>query len=371
MRDGTILRADVYRPDRGGPYPVLVRRTPFGKRWSYQAFVKAGYIVVSQDVRGRYESEGTFKSFFTARELTHDAEDGYDTVEWAAKLPNSDGKVGTFGISYEAYVQWRLAPLRPPSLVAMSACSIMAHFDNEHGAFRPLNLGFTNDLASGMRRRANRPGVHKKDEALRLWNEGESEKWINWLPWLELPREIFEDETEAVHYWMNNPHIDPWRHDEGCKAITVPNLDIVGWYDHAHGNMLLYQTMVKEAKSEIARKGSRLIIGPWTHWTLGRGSVGDMDFGSDAKLDITALRIRWFDYWLKGIHNDADKDSKVRIFVMGDNKWRDEKHWPLKRAGEKTLFITSDGHANNASGGAMLIAEKPQSFGMDTYDYDP
>ena len=331
MRDGTILRADVHRPDRGGPYPVLVQRTPYGKGGSFNRFVKAGYIVVSQDIRGRHKSEGKYKSYFTPRQSTQDAEDGYDTIEWASRLPDSNGKVGTFGNSYEALLQWRLAPLRPPSLMAMSACTIMAHFDNEQGAFRPMFLDFMIDHAPDMRRRANRPGVHTIQEALRLWTTGESEKWVNWLLWLELPREVFEDETEAVKYWLNNPYVDPWRHDEGCKAITVPNLDVVGWYDHANGNMLLFRTMVKEAKSEVARKGSHLIIGPWTH-AIGRRKVGDIDFGSDAALDITALRIRWFDYWLKGIQNGVDKDPPVRIFVMGENKWQNERHWPLERS---------------------------------------
>jgi putative CocE/NonD family hydrolase len=371
MRDGTILRADVYRPDCGGPYPVLVQRTPYGKdRRNFDRFVKAGYIVVCQDSRGRYESEGTYKSYFTPRELTHDAEDGYDTVEWAARVPGSNGKVGTFGTSYGAIFQWRLASLRPPSLCAMSACSIMAHFDNEHGAFRPMFLDFSNVDAPDMRRRAKRPGVHTVIEARALWHQGESEKWLNWLPWLELPREVFEDETEAVRYWLKHQHIDPWRHDETCREIVVPNLDVVGWYDHAHGNMLLYQTMAKEAKSEIARKGSRLTIGPWTH-SLGRRYVGDMDFGSNAELNITLLRIRWFDYWLKGVSNGVDKDSPVRIFVMGDNEWRDEESWPLSRAEEKVFYIASDSRANSAGGDGRLIVEKPGSSGSDNYNYDP
>ena len=176
MRDGTILRVDVHRPDRGGPYPVLVRQGPLGKSGKFSKFVEAGYIVVSQDMRGHGESEGARKSIFTPRELTHDAEDGYDTIEWAAKLPNADGRVGTFGYSYEALLQWRLAPLRPPSLAAMSARSIMAHFDNEHGAFRPWWLGFSVSNARIMRDRADRPGVHTKNEAVRLWDEEEKDK---------------------------------------------------------------------------------------------------------------------------------------------------------------------------------------------------
>jgi putative CocE/NonD family hydrolase len=370
MRDGTILRADVHRPDRGGPYPVLVRRTRNDKYKEFNMFVTAGYIVVNQDVRGCFRSEGTFRGIFTPREMTHDAEDGYDTVEWAARLPNSTGKVGTFGTSYEAYVQWRLAPLRPPSLMAMSACSIMAHFDNEHGAFRPLLLDFYNLLSPEMRRRADRPGVHTRTEASVLWAQGESEKWIHWLPWLDLPREIFEDETEAVRYWLENPQSDPWRHDESCKDITVPNLDVVGWYDHANGNMLLSQTMFKEAGSEVARKGSRLIVGPWTH-ALGRRYVGDMDFGAAAELSINDLCIQWFDYWLKGIPNGFASGLRVRLFVMGDNIWRDEEHWPLERTREKAFFIASDGQANSAGGDGRLIGEEPPSPGTDRYVYDP
>ena len=156
MRDGVILRADVHRPDQGGPYPVLVQRTPYGKSGNFDRFVKAGYIVVSQDVRGRYESEGKYESFY--RFKTHDAEDGYDTVEWAAKLPNSTGKVGTFGTSASAFLQWRLAPLHPPSLVAMSACSIPAQiwYGENPCTIRPgFRLEYLAMMAVDMRRREN------------------------------------------------------------------------------------------------------------------------------------------------------------------------------------------------------------------------
>src|SRR5437764_1444143 len=111
-RDGVVLRADVYRPAEGGPRPVLLERTPYGKQGLHpEALVKAGYIVVCQDARGRYSSDGKFESFY--RNETHDAVDGYDTVEWAAQLPGSTGKVGTFGASYNAFLQWRLASLTP------------------------------------------------------------------------------------------------------------------------------------------------------------------------------------------------------------------------------------------------------------------
>jgi len=180
MRDGVILRADVYRPDRGGPYPVLLRRTPYGKSGNFDRFVKAGYIVVSQDVRGCFESEGKWEFLKVGR---HDAEDGYDTVEWAAKLPGSNHKVGTFGGSALAGQQWLLSPLRPPSLVAMSAHSVTArrHDQEPTATIRPYVFlrALVTRYAPEMRRRANRPGVHTRWEALRLWEQGESQKWVN------------------------------------------------------------------------------------------------------------------------------------------------------------------------------------------------
>ncbi|MGE5279369.1 MAG: CocE/NonD family hydrolase, partial [Deltaproteobacteria bacterium] len=369
MRDGTILRADIYRPDRGGPYPVLVQRTPYGKWGDFSRFVKAGYIVVSQDVRGRFDSEGEFDSFWKLK--THDAEDGYDTVEWAARLPGSTGKVGTFGASWPANQQWRLAPLVPPSLVAMAAFSVPARiWDGEKPCtMRPWALEWLTGFAVELRRHENVPGVNTRWEYNRLLPK-ELQKWTYWLPWADLPSDFFGRETQSLTSWLKDPHVDPWRLQEGCRDISVPNLDIVGWYDYANGDMLLFRTMVKDAKTEVARKGSRLIIGPWSHNNTHR-SYGNIDFGPNAALDRDAVKIRWFDYWLKGKQNGVEKDSPVRIFVMGDNAWRDELHWPLQRTQDKSLFIDSAGSANTPHGNGRLLVERPGSASIDTYIYDP
>jgi len=367
MRDGVVLRADVNRPDRGGPYPVLVVRTPYGKGGKFTPYVKAGYIVVCQDARGRYASQGKWESFL--RFQTHDAEDGYDTVEWAAKLPGSNGKVGTFGASYNGFLQWRLAPLRPPALVAMSAQTIPARYTDLEGpgTIRPGRRmhWWVTSMSPDVRRRAKRPGTHTKAETRKLWVAGESKKWLYFLPWLDLPREAFEDETEAVHYWLKNPHTDPWKLHAGCKEIAVPNLDIVGWYDHCNGDMLLFRTMVEEAKTEAARKGTRVIIGPWSHGGRGKRRFGNIDFGPNAVMDLTALQIRWFDYWLGGKPNGVDKDPPVKIFVMGDNRWRDEQHWPLRRTRQTSLFLTSGGRANTPAGDGKLVEKEPPTTGSE------
>jgi putative CocE/NonD family hydrolase len=372
MRDGTILRADVYRPDRGGPYPVLVKRSMYRRQGASERLVKAGYIIVDQSVRGRYGSGGNYE--WMVRVETHDAEDGYDTVEWAARLSGSSGKVGTFGSSYDAFVQWRLAALNPPSLVAMNACSIPAQkWYGDKASFRPgFHLEAWASHAIDMRRQKKLPGVQTDYEHSILW-EGESDKWIHWLPWADLPQDFFGYETYAFKDWLRDPYADPWKLDEGCRNISVPNLDIVGWYDYAHGDLLLYRTMVREAKTEQARTGSRVIIGPWPHTTFA-SRYGNINFGPTASFDAfdkEGVMIRWFDYWLKGEQNGVDKDLPVKIFVMGDNEWRDEAHWPLQRAEEEVLFINSGSAANTPEGDGRLLIEKPVDSKTDIYVYDP
>lgn len=372
MRDGVILRANVFRPDRGGPYPVLVLRTPYGKpAGGMDRRVKAGYIVVTQDARGRFASDGKWESFL--RFKTRDAEDGYDTVEWAAKLPGSTGDVGTFGASYNAFLQWRLAALRPPSLKAMAAFSIPARYTDLEGpgTIRPgrrLHWWVTS-MSPDMRQRADRAGVNSKTEIRKLWDAGESEKWLSFLPWLELPSNACEDETKFVRHWLKNPSGDPWKLHEDVNQIEVPNLNLIGWCDHCNGNMLLDRTIRTDGATEAARNGSQTLIGPWSHSK--RRKYGNIDFGPEAQVDSVALEIRWFDHWLKGMKNDIDKASSYRIFVMGENRWRDESNWPLDRAEERTMFITSGGKANTPDGDGHLVNNTTKASQSDAYTYDP
>jgi putative CocE/NonD family hydrolase len=374
MRDGVVLRADVYRPAGAGPFPVLVERTPYGKHgMKPDAYVKAGYIVVAQDARGRYASDGKFESFY--RENTHDGEDGYDTVEWAAKLPGSSGRVGTFGASYNAFLQWRLAALRPPSLVAMASQTIPARLQDLEGpgtirTGRRLQWWYAT-MSPDLRRRAGREGAHTPAEARKLWDAGEEDRLLHFLPWEQLPANVFEDETDAMLAYLREPHRDPWQLDQVCRQVTVPNLDIVGWYDHCNGDIRLARTMAKEAASETARKSSRLIIGPWGHASRGQREFGPIDFGPAAAINLVQQHIRWFDYWLKGIDNGVTKDAPVRIFVMGSNEWRDEPAWPLGRAKPKELFFASGGRANTPAGDGQLVAAAAKFERQDAFTFDP
>jgi putative CocE/NonD family hydrolase len=208
-------------------------------------------------------------------------------------------------------------------------------------------------------------------EATALWDGGQGQKWLHFLPWLDLPQEVFEDDTPYMRYWLEHPQTDPWKLDAGCREITVPNLEVVGWFDHAKGDMRLQQTLVKEGATRAARKGSQMVIGPWSHFPPGGRKFGNIDFGPAADLDLKGLDVRWFDYWLKGKTNGVDRDAPVRIFVMGDNRWRGEAGWPLKRARSKALFLTSGGKANTPSGDGKLVWQRPTSDGSDGFTYDP
>ncbi len=372
MRDGTILRADVYRPTTGGPYPVLVSRSPYGKPGG-MAHAQAGYIVVCQTTRGRYESDGVYESF--VRPDINGAKDGYDTVEWAAKLPGSTGKVGTFGASYNAFVQWRLAPLRPPSLVVMSAHSIPTRMTDLEGpgTIRPgrrLNWWYRT-MSPDMRKRSNGEKPHSRAEASKLWSAGKAKELLYFLPWLDLPDAMFGHEAGVVKDWLRNPVTDPWQLTRGCPDVAVPNFDVVGWFDHCNGSIELFREMVKKGKTEMARTRQRLVIGPWSHSGRGRRKVGQIDFGPNANYNVRGEEIRWFDYWLKEKNNGIEKEPPVRIFVMGANEWRDEQEWPPARAVNQTLYLGGEGSANTPAGDGHLGSILPVKNAADHYTYDP
>jgi len=229
---------------------------------------------------------------------------------------------------------------------------------------------FSTVVAPRDRRRGDRPGVHTSWESVRLWDQGGWEKWVKFEPKLDIPQEFWGNNANFIKLVLNRPDLDLENTVKRCKEVSVPNFDIVGWFDCHNNNMALFRAMVSEAKTEVAREGSKIIIGPWIHGSSPR-RLGPIDFGPEAILDSGPLVIRWFDYWLKGIQNGVDKEPPVRIFVMGDNKWRDEQQWPLHRAKDKVLFVTSNGHANTATGDGKLIYQRWEQAGNDQYFYDP
>lgn len=376
MRDGTLLRANVFRPAEGGPFPVLVMRTPYGKAANpNRRLIDAGFIVVTQDARGRFASDGQFESF--NRFETHDAVDGFDTVEWAAQLPDSSGKVGLFGTSYPALLAWRAAGQNPPSLVAMAAFSIPAKYTDLEGpgTIRPGRRlkWWQGTISPDLRKKLGGPEPHTSAEAAKLWNAGEGERLLQLLPWNDLPDEIFASEAPFVKAWLKEPWRDPWQLDRDAAQTAVPNLNVCGWYDHCNGSIDLHAAIAKHGGSDRAKSHSTLIVGPWGHNALGRRKQGDIDFGPDAERDLTKLYIDWFGHWLRGEQDESGVEdwAPVQLFVMGVGEWRDFHEWPPQTASPREWFLTSGGKANTPAGDGRLTREAPLRAGHDSYDYDP
>jgi len=371
MRDGTVLRADAYRPEAPGKYPVLLQRTPYSKQRELFAdhgrrFAERGYVVVFQDVRGRYASDGELKmGFFSADHC--DAEDGYDTVEWASALPWANGRVGTFGSSYGGWTQWAMAHTRPPHLVTMIPGMIAADLlDRELGAVlrlgRVLTWSATN-LSADTRARVGAVGARTLVDAERFYYQRDRQKWLWFLPLSELPEEAVHDVGPLWREWLGNHAVDTFGFLERHREVNVPALNITAWYDQQIGTIKHFTGMSENGMTEEARKGQRLIIGPWTHGYDFARRVGEVDFGPEAKRDYVETCLQWFDFWLKQDGTGpAAGWPPIQLFVMGANKWRDENEWPLARTEYTKLYL---------HGGGSLSHEPPAGETPDTYVYDP
>lgn len=378
MRDGIILRSHVFRPDQTGRFPAILLRTPYGKPTSgYERYVRAGYVVVTQDSRGRNASDGEYVPFTEPE--TGDAEDGFDSVEWLATQSWCDGNVGTLGASYNAWMQWQLARLRPPHLRAMCAYTIPLELTDVDwpGSFRPGRRikWWLTSMAPDLRRRAGWPEPHTVAEARRLWDEVEGEgHWIGYLPWQDFPRHLPPGLREYCENWLAEPNRRPWRFDEIHQDVDVPNLDFSGWYDHCNGSMRHLQLMQNNGRSQLARRHTKLVCGPWNHPGLGQRCIDEIDFGPQAELDLPDVIIRWFDHWLKGIDNGVVEEPAVRYFVMGgQGRWRTAATWPPPEAEPLALRLGSQGDARHQGGGGVLLAatDGVGTAAQDTFTYDP
>ncbi len=379
VRDGTILRADVYLPETTGPFPTLVCRTPYNKNQStstplYERLAEAGYAVVVQDMRGRWASDGDFHPFFNPD--WKDAEDGYDTIEWAASQPWSNGKVGTFGYSYPAWTQWALAPTRPPHLVTMFTGGIAPRTTDfmVGGAFRPGRQlqWLLGSMAPDTQKFLDEPqGPTTVEEWDHLHANVNRDKWLWFLPYKEFPLEAVGGMTERLHDWLDNVQVDRWGFSDDFEMIDLPIHHRTGWYDRLVRTVDMFNGMREKGATEHARQNQRLIVGPWTHTADLTRQTGEVDFGPEAEVDYFSLIIPWFDYWLKGEQNGVMDAAPVRIFVMGANRWRDEQEWPPSRAVATDYYLHSGGKATTPGGDGTLTLEAPSDEPPDGYSYDP
>lgn len=347
MRDGVALRADVYRPAGKGRFPTLVFRTPYGKHYAARSdgvhlkAVERGYAVVMQDVRGRYASDGTFEPY------RHEGADGYDTIEWAAAQSWSDGRVGTYGLSYPGAVQWLAAVEAPPHLLAMAPAMTFSsprNFFYMNGLFDRSWLPWIYQyVAPDARRRLGLPVVGNAEQD---WPKVAAE-YQSWLPLRDLP--WLREEAPYYFEWLAHPPEDPWwdwaelRGRYGRVSAAVLNLS--GWYDDAYGveGAATNFNGLAEARSGQQESRTHLVFGPWVHGvpSTRQGRAGDLDFGSNASIDYDQLVLDFHDHYVRGIANRLETDPPVRYFVMGANEWRDASAWPPPNSDVTKLYLGS------------------------------
>ncbi len=386
MRDGTVLYADVYRPNTDEKYPVLLTRLPYNKDSPFYShryldtnrLVRNGYVVIIQDVRGRFNSEGEFYP------MKYEAEDGYDTVEWAAKLPYSTGEVGMFGMSYYGYTQLLAAKEQPPSLQAIFPTMTL----NGRSSEGPFLLASSESLALESfapdllkRKYKNDPETYNEMMKNFITYYNNIEEWYDYAPVKEWPPLKELGVTDFFFEMLNGTESDEPsaisifdKYDQ----IEVPAYHIAGWYDNLlEPTIENYNELTKQAPNEKARNNQKLLIGPWSHGFFD-SVIGERFFGIhasedwiDQKEDLTDLHLRWFDHWLKGKDTLPENEAPIKIFVMGINEWRDEHEWPLARTTYEPLYLHSEGKANTRFGNGKLSFEKPENQPTDEYVYDP
>ena len=366
-RDGVNLSADVYRPKADGKFPVILERTPYDKHHGVGFGLKAaaqGYVYIIQDCRGRFSSEGEWYPF------KYESQDGYDTVEWAAALPYANGKVGLVGMSYVGVTQMLTAIAAPPHLAGIlpviTGSNYHENWTYQGGALaQSFDQSWTTYFAMDtLNRRVLKDTARARDDMV--------------LPLGDYPVLIPGSSSGLADYyldWLAHPRYDDywkqWSIEEQFSKIKVPGFHIAAWYDlFQDGSLKNYLGIKAQGGSEAARNNQRLLVIAGGHAGMGQ-KIGDIDFGKDSVIDITALTLRWYDLLLKDLDNGISQEKPVKIFVMGKNIWREEDSWPLARARETRYYLHSAGKANTLSGDGTLSTTPPAIEVPDKYVYDP
>lgn len=356
-RDGARLATYVARPVGSGPFGVVLQRTPY-RRVLHAAglwWASRGYIFVAQHVRGREQSSGDVADF---GDYTTDIQDGYDAVEWSAKLPGANGKVGMIGHSDEGRLVWYAAVSNPPHLAAISPTAASPDpwvvVPYAAMAFGPINV----DWACLMRGRTMDPNTAELDI-------GEA---ITHLPLATLPQRLGCGDVPLWDRWIAHPTLDAyWRQHAATTYIDkvrAPVLSMAGWHDDSRGPTYYTDALLKQPHH------------PNWHIVMGVGAHKGVDyvtgdFGPRARYAYRDLQLRWFDHYLLGKNNGVDTLPHLDIFVPGDNTWRRENEWPLARQRLTNWYVSSGGHAQTSAGDGVLDTLPPIGAAVDTFTYNP
>ncbi len=394
MRDGTILRANIYRPTGEGRWPVLLTRLPYGKDLPLGSSImdpaqvaRRGYVVIVQDTRGRLTSEGEWAPFI------NEGPDGVDTIEWASQLPYSNGNVGMYGISYFGFTQWASAVYNPPALKAMLPVQTWNDPFNGlyfRGGALELGVGGSWQLMMGLDVLMRRHRDDRQTLGRAIYMLAEEMDALGTMGYWSLPLREFaplkrQDVAPTFFENFDNPMdrshrlIEPVTIAGKHEQVTVPSLNVGGWYDIFLKDTITNFTTMREQGVTPEARQSKLLIGPWSHGGF-TNPIGELNFGFgssaafiDLQVDFVSLQVRWFDHWLKGIDTGMLKEAPIKLFVMGANVWRDEQEWPLARAVNTLYYLHSNGHANTLHGDGYLLTSSPESDEptSDHFDYDP
>ena len=381
MRDGTLLDAMIWRPSAPGRYPVLVERVGYDLEpragANGELYARHGYVVVAQNVRGVYASEGDYS--LCRDDGWGERQDGYDTIEWAVSQPWSTGRVGMIDGSYSGVTQYLVAPTRPPHLTALYVREGTGDLNREflfQGGAHSLEMARRWALGSMIAPQLGRRGGTLSDPATRDRVEqalGDLERGLSDLPLKSWPpiegvggwyREML-DHLEDPAYWSTLSLA------RVVSEVDTPILHLGGWYDvFVNGTLRAFTGIRTHGKSAECRAGQRLIVGPWIHGpaNVRERQIGEVDFGPEAVFDLDASRLRWYDSWLKGVENGVMDGPPVRLFLMGTNRWIGLEDWPPPGVTCRPLHLASGGEDGR---GRLTFEAPPADDAPDSYEYSP
>lgn len=367
-RDGINLATDLYFPKSNSiSYPVVLIRTPYNKKLlkEYGDFYsRHGYVTAIQDVRGKYDSEGSWMPYES------EGADGYDTIEWLAAQSWSNGKVGMVGGSYSGSAQLAAAIESPPHLVTIIPNITPATpFNNtpyENGVFA-LGWGIRwTDIVHG-----NISGQEMNSKFREVFQKDWYHE-LSYLPVIDLDKKIIGEEVEFWRKWLEeepgSSYYAEMDYLSNAHKIDIPVFLQSGWFDvAARGTKMIYNSLIDAGNERI-----KLIIGPWVHSDKSSTQLGPRFLGEEAGIDLFQLYVKWFDYWLKGIDNGILRDPLVQVFDIGPNKWRYSHNYPSEKSMETRLFLSADSNTASPNVNRELVRTGSTSPVRNTaYTYDP
>jgi len=380
-RDGVALRSDIYRPARtSGPVPVLLTRTPYNKTRPLNAdncaaLARRGFIAVTQDIRGTHASDGDYDWKWNPPSQERESRDGFDAVAWAAALPGSDGRVGTFGVSYMSYNQLITATRKPPALKAMHLGGMtVTSLDMNFGIFDAgRRLQWIYAQAADQRKRGGRTdGPLTREEANVEWTDVMQGKWLWHLPLNTIPDHVFDSLSGPYRDFLEIQNTSPMQLGDLHDWLDIPVCNATGWWDRL-SLCVRHNELLQERGLESVKDRHRLIVGPWSHDpSTFRRDIGPRDYGAAADYVYPDLVADWFD---EVFHGRAPAHpataGRTNLYLVNEDTWRSFDTWPPAEAVETSFHLHSGGAANSVYGDGTLSTQPAGNEPPDHYDYDP